>query len=132
MQVIQRGKNVVLKASTDLLEFKAKGGSKQIEIYTNSDSVVSDNRNLTWYVHSKPDWIEISFDLKKQKNVFSKIFYSSQERSDDLGEDVKSYSIAIVARTLAKTDPSYLTGRRGEIVFASQDKTYKLIVLQQK
>lgn len=132
LQVIQRGKNVVLKASTDLMEFKAKGGIKLIEIYTNSDSIVSDNRNLTWYVHAKPDWIEISFDSKKQKNVFSKIFSSSQERSDDLDEDVKSYSIAIVARTLAKTDPSYLTGRRGEIVFSSQDKTYKLIVLQQK
>lgn len=132
LNFIQKGKPVVLKASTDLLEFKAKGGGKIVEIYTNSDSIISDNKDQAWYVQSKPDWLEISFDTKKQKSLFSKIFSSSQDGNDELAEDVKACSIAVVTHVLAKTDPSYLAGRRGEIVFASQDKTYKIIVLQQK
>ena len=46
-------------------------------------------------------------------------------------EDVKTSNIKVVAVPLIKSDKEYQTGRRGEIIFASQDKKYKVIVVQQ-
>lgn len=137
--VTQRKKPVTLSASTNFLEFNLKGKGKSFELYTNSDSIVPSNNNLTWYVESKPEWIDINLTVKKTGGV--KKFFADgltagkkliSGSTAELAEDVKVSDITISATPLLKSDSEYFTGRRGEVVFASQDKRFKLIVIQQK
>ena len=134
--VSQSGKEVTLSTSSNLVEFKLKGGSKSIELYTNSDSIITSNNGLTWYVESKPEWIETSVEVNKEKSVVGKGLSAlkglvSSTAKAATAADVKTSIVKIVAISLPKSDPSYSTGRRGEIVFASQNKTYKITVIQQ-
>lgn len=136
LMVSQSGKEVTLSTNTNLVEFKLKGGSKSVELYTNSDSIITSNNGLTWYVKSKPEWIETSVEVNKEKSVVGKGLSAlkglvSSTAKAASAEDVKTFVVKIVALTLPKSDPSYSSGRRGEIVFASQDKTYKITVIQQ-
>lgn len=130
--ISQRGKSVKMSTSSLYLEFKPKGGKKTIELYTNSDSIIESNQGLTWYVASKPDWIEVITDTSKKNGGLSgmiKGIVSSSSTTQD--SDTKKSYVQIIARTLPKSDPAYDTGRKGEVVFASQDKTCTIILLQQ-
>ena len=69
INIIQKGKPVTLSINKSVLEFGLKGGNKNIELYTNSDSIIADNNNLTWYVESKPDWVETGVEVKKKKGI---------------------------------------------------------------
>lgn len=134
--VSQSGKEVTLSTNSNLVEFKLKGGSKSIELYTNSDSIITSNNGLTWYVDSKPDWIETSVEVEKEKSVVGKGLSAlkglvSRTAKAATAEDVKISIVKILALSLPKGDPSYSSGRKGEIVFASQDKKYKITVIQQ-
>ena len=137
VSVIQHGKTVTLSTNTNLVEFKLKGGNKTIELYTNSDSIISSNNGLTWYVLSKPEWVEISVDVAKEKSTIGKGFNAlrglvTSTATAATAEDVKPSNVKIVALPLLKGSSEAQTGRKGEIVFASQDKTYKINVIQQK
>lgn len=134
--VSQSGRDVNLSTNTNLIEFKLKGGSKTLELYTNSDSIVASNNGLTWYVESKPDWIETSVEVKKKKSTLGKGLSAikglvSGSSSAATETDVKMSSVKIVARPLPKNDPEYATGRRGEIIFASQEKKHTVTIIQQ-
>ena len=131
--ISQRGKLVKMSTSTLYMEFKPKGGKKTLELYTNSDSIIESNQGLTWYVDSKPDWIEVIADTKKKKKGLSEMIkgiVSSSSTTQDAGSK-KSY-VQIIARTLTKSDPAYETGRKGEIVFASQNKKCIVTIIQQQ
>lgn len=134
--VSQSGKEVTLSTNSNLVEFKLKGGRKSIELYTNSDSIISSNNGLTWYVLSKPEWIETNVDVNKEKSVVGKGLsalkgiVSSKAKAANAA-DVKTSIVKIVALAIPKSSPSYSSGRKGDIVFASQDKTYKITVIQQ-
>lgn len=134
--VSQKGKEVTLSTNSNLLEFKSKGGCKTIELYTNSDTIMLSNNGLPWYVASKPEWIETSVEVNKEKSVIGKGLSAlkglvSSKAKAATAEDVKTSIVRIVACSLPKHDTSYSSGRRGEIVFASQDKTYIITVIQQ-
>ena len=134
--VSQKGKEVTLSTNSNLVEFKLKGSSKTIELYTNSDSIITSNNGLTWYVESKPEWIETNVEVNKEKSVVGKGISAlkglvSSTATAATVADVKTSTVRIVALPLPKSAPSYSSGRRGEIVFASQDKTYKITVIQQ-
>ncbi len=134
--ISQSGKEVTLSTNSNLVKFKLKGGSKSIELYTNSDSIITSNNGLTWYVESKPEWIETSVEVNKEKSVVGKGLSAlkglvSSKAKAAIAADVKTSIVRIVALALPKSDPSYSTGRKGDIVFASQDKTYKITVIQQ-
>lgn len=137
ISVRQKGKPVTLSAEKNLLEFGLKGGNKTIEVYTNSDSVVIDNNDLTWYIESKPDWVETKVEIKKKKGFFGSAFSKIKEAvagsaSAASEADVKISNLKITVQPLAKSNPDYNTGRKGEIVFASQDKKYHVEIVQQK
>lgn len=137
IKVRQGGKPVTLSTNTNMLKFKLKGGSKDLEIYTNSDSIIAANNDQTWYVESKPDWVETSVKVKKKKGFFNKAFSAIKETvagsaSAASAEDVKISNVEVVVLPIDKTSPEYGTGRKGEIVFASQDKRYRITVVQQK
>ena len=131
--VSQTGKEVILSTNSNLVEFKLKGGNKSIELYTNSDSIITSNNGLTWYVESKPEWIETSVEVNKEKSVVGKGLSAlkglvSSTAKAATAADVKTSIVKIVALALPKSNPSYSTGRKGEIIFASQDKKYKITV----
>lgn len=131
--VEQMGKPVTLRTSETLLNYKPKGGTKSIDIITNSDSIVADNNNMCWYVESKPDWIEANVEMETQTSTatnIKEIFGKNQKPI--LSADEKSAKLAITVVPLLKSDSEYATGRKGEVVIASQSKRYKVIVVQQR
>lgn len=80
--------------------------------------------------------IRLQTEVKKEKSVVGKGLSAlkrlvSSTAKAATAADVKTSIVKIVAISLSKSDPSYSTGRRGEIVFASQNKTYKITVIQQ-
>ena len=134
--VSQSGKDVTLSTNSNLVEFKLKGGKKSIELYTNSDSIIASNNGLTWYIESKPEWIETNVEVKKEKSVVGKGLsvlkrLVSRKAEAATSTDAVTSIVNIIARPLPKNDPSYSSGRTGEIIFASQDKTYKITIIQQ-
>jgi len=136
LTIVQRGKPVTLSTNTNLLEFGIKGGKESIEVYTNSDSTIVDNNNQTWYIESKPDWIDFSVEVNKKKGIFSKGLSAikglvSGSATAASATDVKIANVKIICMGINKYLPEFHTGRRGEIVFASQDQRYKLVVVQQ-
>ncbi len=137
ISVHQSGKPVTLSTETNLLEFKLKSGSKTIELYTNSDSIIASNNNLTWYVESKPDWVDISVKVKKKQGLLGKLKSAVQDAVSGTAEaasdaDVKISNVVVSVKAIPRSLPEYNSGRSGEIVFASQDKRYSVTVEQHK
>lgn len=136
LYVFQSGKEVSLSTNNNLVEFKLKGGSKNIELYTNSDSIVNSNNGLTWYIESKPEWVETSVEVQKKKSALSKGLKAIKglvggSDSAVTTSDSKVYNIKIIARPLPKNSSEYNTGRKGEIVFVSQNKKHSVTIIQQ-
>lgn len=129
ISVYQSGKNVTLRTSENLLEYKIKGGSKSINVITNSDSLVTSNNNEFWYVESKPDWVEANVDFNDKNNLRKGLIKSAKPV---LAEDEKMSRLSITVVPLIKSDKEYETGRKGELIIASQSKRYKIIIVQQK
>lgn len=137
LSILQTGKPVTLSTSSNEIEFGLKGGKKTIELYTNSDSIITSNNDLTWYIESRPDWLETNVEVKKDKSVFGKGLSAlkglvSGSASASQEADVKISNIKITVQPIPKSSPLYQKGRKGEIVFASQDKRYKINIVQQK
>lgn len=137
ISILQTGKSVTLSASENLLEFGLKGGDKSLELYTNSDLAIESNNGQTWYVESKPDWIMVNVDVRKEKGILGKGLSAIKglvagKAAAANAADVKTAELSVVATPIKKSSPLYKTGRKGEIVFASQDKKYKVAVVQQK
>jgi hypothetical protein len=135
--ITQSGKTVTLSTSKNLLEYGLKGGTKTLDLFTNSDSIIASNNDLTWYVESKPDWVEINVDVQKKKGIFEKGFKAVKgvvagKVAASEASDVKTSGVNIQVMPLIKADKEFSTGRKGEIIFASQDKRYKVMVVQQK
>lgn len=130
--VSQKGKPVTLSLSSNLMEYKLKGGNKTLEIYTNSDSIVTSNDGLTWYIESKPDWIEVNINYDTGKRGLVSTIKGMASSQPTMPEGMKTSKLKVLAVPLIKSDSEYQSGRRGEIIFASQDKRYKVIVIQQK
>ena len=135
--VRQLGKPVTLSTNTNQLSFGLKGGNKTLEIYTNSDSIITSNNDLTWYIESKPDWIVTKVEVKKKKGFLGNAFSALKEAvsgsaSAASEEDVKISNLKLTVSAIAKSSPAYNTGRKGEIVFASQDKRYRVEIIQEK
>lgn len=134
--IIQRGKPVTLSTSKSVLEFGLKGGNKSLELYTNSDSIIADNNNLTWYIESKPDWVETGVEVKKKKGIFGAglsvikglVSGTSAAASQT---DTKTSHIKIIVSPIPKGSSEASSGRKGEIIFASQEQRYKVTILQQ-
>ena len=134
--VKQTGKPVTLSTEKNQIEYGLKGGNKTVEIYTNSDSVIASNNGLTWYIESKPDWVETNVEVTKKKGIFGKGLKAlkgivSGHAAAAVQADVKVTNLKIIVSAIPKSSPIYSKGRKGEIVFASQDKRYKIVVLQQ-
>ncbi len=137
IKVRQLGKSVTLSTDHHQVEFGLKGGKKSIEVYTNSDSIISTNYDQTWYVESKPDWVEVKVEVKKEKGIFGQLGSALKKAvtgtaAASTGQDTKTSKVTLITKSIDKKSPEFSTGRKGEIVFSSEDKKFRMTVIQQK
>lgn len=95
IQLIQKGKIPQLKALiTNVKINKRKGGSKQVPISCNSDTLYSDNKN--WQLYKYPEWCEIYVTSGNE--------------------------LTVKVDKMVKEDPDFKTGRSGDIILRSQNQ----------
>ena len=95
IQLVQKGKTPQLKALINNIKLnKRKGGSKQVPISCNSDTLYSDHKN--WQLFKHPDWCEIYITSGNE--------------------------LTIKADKLTKEDPDFKAGRFGDIILRSQNQ----------
>ncbi len=129
--VEQSGKPTILSVEKTVVEFSSKGGSKSIEVYSNSDSSEEDNNNRNWKIISKPEWVSVIGEEFKEKGFLGKI-----------GDKAKGL---VKKGTASADDPSVVTSvmkivvaskqkngssRNGEIVIGSENQQATIIVQQ--
>lgn len=131
--VTQTGRHVDIDANKKTLKFKEKGGDQKIDVSCNSDISYEDNYNENWYIESKPSWIIVTINEKREKGFFSKMLDKGEElikgkKSDD-ATMVKS-SITVTCAHLQPGTAEAFTGRKGEIVLRSGDTILTIYVSQ--
>lgn len=133
--VIQSGRHVLIDANKKILKFKEKGGDQKIEISCNSDHRYEDNSNENWYVESKPAWVLVTINEKREKGFFAKLKDKGEEivkgknKNDDDVMMIKS-PITISAEHLIPGTAEAFTGRKGDVVIRSGDSTVSIHVTQ--
>ena len=95
IQLVQNGKKPQLKALvTNVKLNKRRGGTKQVAISCNSDTLYADNKN--WQLYKYPDWVEVYVTSGNE--------------------------LTVKAEKMAKEDPDFKNGRSGDIILKSQDQ----------
>ena len=95
IQLTQKGKTPQLKALiTNVKLNKRKGGTKQVAISCNSDTLYSDNKN--WQLYKYPDWCEVYVTSGNE--------------------------LTVKADKLVKEDADFKNGRSGDIILRSQNQ----------
>lgn len=127
----QSGKPVILGVEKTVVEFSNKGGSKSVEVYSNSDSIIEDNNNRNWKVVSKPDWVNVIGEEFKEKGLLGKLGETAKgmvKKNSASAEDpsVVTSVMKIVVASKAKNAPS----RSGEIVIGSENQQATIIIQQ--
>lgn len=131
--VTQLGKEIYFDIDNKLLEFKKKGGKKEIKILSNSDETYPENNNQNWYVISKPKWIEVIIDSKKDSGFLSKgvgavggllVGKKKVEVTDAVVTPVIIYATEFSPSVKTQTSQS------GEVVFGSGYKRITVKVYQ--
>lgn len=133
--VEQKGIPVILRLGENLWECSWKGGDKTIEVYCNSETTVKENNEQNWRVESKPDWVSVTFATKKKQGVFGKIGGFAKKvvkGGADVNDDpsLKQTMVNVVVEKLKSGTSEFSSGRKGEIVFASDDQRATLMVVQ--
>lgn len=127
----QSGKPTILSVEKTVVEFSSKGGSKSIEVYSNSDSSEEGNNNRNWKVVSKPEWVNVIGEEFKEKGFFGKLGDTAKglvKKQSASAEDpsVVTSLMKLVVSSKSKQDPS----RSGEIVISSENQQATIIVQQ--
>lgn len=133
--VEQQGIPVILRLGENLWECSWKGGDKTIEVYCNSETTVKDNNEQNWQVESKPDWVSVTFATKKKQGLFGKAgsFAKKLVKGEaDVNNDpsLKQTMVNVVVEKLKSGTSEFSSGRKGEIVFVSDDQRAILMVVQ--
>lgn len=127
----QSGKPTILSVEKTVVEFSSKGGSKSIEVYSNSDSSEEENNNRNWKVVSKPEWVNVIGEEFKEKGFLGKLGDTAKSlvKKNSASADDPSVVTSIMKLVVAskpKKDPS----RSGEIVISSENQQATIIVQQ--
>lgn len=133
--VEQQGLPVILRLGENLWECSWKGGDKTIEVYCNSETTVKDNNEQNWRVESKPDWVSVTFATKKKQgllgkagNFAKKLVKGEAEVNDD--PTLKQTTANVVVEKLKSGTSEFTSGRKGEVVFVSDNQRATLMVVQ--
>lgn len=129
--VEQSGRPTILSVEKTVVEFSSKGGSKTIEVYSNSDSTEEENNNRNWKVVSKPQWVNIVGEEFKEKGFLGKIGDTAKglvKKNSASAEDpsVVTSLMKLVVASKAKNEPS----RSGEVVISSENQQATIIIQQ--
>lgn len=136
--VTQSGRHVALDSNVKTFDFKVNGGKKDIDVSCDSDFKYEQNAMQNWYVESKPDWIIVTLNTKKGKNIFQKIGDGAKNLADKVmggdnapvnPKEVKT-SVNIKCQGIKPGTAEQTTGRNGTIVLRSGDTTLTLYVNQ--
>lgn len=133
--VRQSGRRIDIEANKKILKFKEKGGTQKIDISCNSDYVYEQNSDENWYVESKPSWIEVTVNERKEKGALGKLFDKGKEaltgksKADADTKMVKT-PVTIVCEHLIPGTAEAFTGSKGEVVVRAGDKTMTIHVSQ--
>lgn len=131
--VAQTGRHVDIDVNKKTLKFKEKGGDQKIDVSCNSDVSYEDNFNENWYVESKPAWIIVTINEKREKGFFSKMLDKGEElikgKKNEDASMIKS-GITVTCSHLQPGTAEAFTGRKGNIVLRSGDSTVTIYVTQ--
>ena len=129
--VEQEGKPTILTVEKTVVEFSGKGGSKSIEVYSNSDTAVEANNNRNWKVVSKPEWINVIGEEFKEKGFLGKLGDKAKglvSRNSANAND--SSVIKSVMKIVVASKPKNEDSRSGEIIISSENQQATIIVQQ--
>ncbi len=131
LMVEQSGKPTILSVERTVVEFSSKGGSKSIEVYSNSESSEEDNNNRNWKIVSKPEWVSVIGEEFKEKGFLGKLGDKAKElvkkgaaSADDPSVITSIMKIVVISKP--KNEPS----RNGDIVISSGNQQATIIVQQ--
>ena len=129
--VLQEGKPTILRISTASLEFTSRGGTKSVDVFSNSSESNQENNYQNWRVESKPDWLTVVGETPKQKNALGRVFDKVTAvfaNEPELIEDpnVVGSVMKIVVNSKVKNSVS----RTGEVIISSGNQQVKVVVLQ--
>lgn len=133
--VEQQGVPIILRLGENLWECSWKGGDKTIGVYCNSETTVKDNNEQNWRVESKPDWVSVTFATKKKQGLLEKAGSLAKKLvkgEADVNDDptLKQTMVNIVVEKLKNGTSEFTSGRKGEIIFVSEDQRATLMVVQ--
>ena len=129
--VEQSGKPTILSVEKTVVEFSSKGGSKSVEIYSNSDSTEEENNNRNWKVVSKPEWVNVIGEEFKEKGFLGKLGDTAKglvKKNSASAEDPSM--ITSVMKLVVASKPKNAPSRSGEIVISSENQQATIIVQQ--
>lgn len=133
--VEQQGVPIILRLGENLWECSWKGGDKTIGVYCNSETTVKDNNEQNWRVESKPDWVSVTFATKKKQGLLEKAGSLAKKLVKgevDVNDDptLKQTMVNIVVEKLKNGTSEFTSGRKGEIIFVSDNQRATLMVVQ--
>lgn len=138
VMVTQTGRRIELDASEKLFNFKEKGGSKKFNVSCNSDYVYEQNSDENWYVESRPSWVKIVLNEKKDKNKVQELggkvtdkltsIFKGKNKNDD--PTLVKTSVTLSCDHLVPGSIEAHDGRKGEVVIVSGDKKVILYITQ--
>lgn len=129
--VEQSGKPTILSVEKTVVEFSSKGGSKAIEVYSNSDSIEDENNNRNWKVVSKPDWVNVVGEEAKEKGVLGKLVNKAKEVVTKNSASAEDPSVVVsIMKLVVASKPKGDNSRSGEIVISSENQQATIIVQQ--
>lgn len=128
--VEQSGKPTILSVENTVIEFSSKGGSKSINIYSNSNTIIKENNNRNWQVVSKPDWVNVVGEEMKEKGFLAKLGDKAKELVKKNATEDDPSIVTSVMKVVALSKQKNLPSRTGEIVISSENQRATIIVQQ--
>lgn len=129
--VVQGGKPTILTVEKTVVEFSSKGGSKSIEIYSNSDTAVEENNYRNWKVISKPDWINVIGEEFKEKGFLGKLGDKAKGLVSKNSANANDSSVVkSVMKIVVASKPKNEESRSGEIIISSENQQATIIIQQ--
>lgn len=127
----QSGKPTTLGISKAVVTFTSAGGSKSVEVYSNSSETEEDNNNRNWSVYYKPSWVNVVGEEKKEDGFLRKLggkLKKLVEKESTVVAD--STVVTSVMKIVVSSKPYGTQARSGEVMIKSGDQQAKIIVQQ--
>lgn len=132
VKVRQSGKPVDFSVDKTVVEYKKKGGKKKVEVSCNSDSEYADNNGYNWTIVSKPEWIKVNAEPKKEGGLMGYVNKGLDyvKGTNNRDNDVTMQHYTLTLNALPNPGRTATGDRKGEVILKSGDKTISIYVSQ--